>query len=178
MALLQVSFFSNTLGMSMQMNVILPQQDHNEKIPVLYLLHGMSDDHTAWIKNTAIERYVSDRNLAVIMPSTHLGWYTDMAHGNKYWTFISEELPKITQSFFKHLSDQREDNFVAGLSMGGYGALKMGLKASKGFQPLPHYPEPWMFLRFVYITKTPRKRSFGPMSSVMRNMSGAVIMIF
>jgi putative tributyrin esterase len=117
----------------MQMNVILPQQDHNEKIPVLYLLHGMSDDHTAWIKNTAIERYVSDRNLAVIMPSTHLGWYTDMAHGNKYWTFIAEELPKITHSFFKHLSDKREDNFVAGLSMGGYGALKMGLKASDKF---------------------------------------------
>lgn len=141
MALFQVSFYSHTLGMSMQMNVILPQQsqeDHsnatgNRKIPVLYLLHGMSDDHSTWLRQTAIERYVSDRYLAVIMPSTHLGWYTDMAHGNNYWTFISEELPNICQSFFKDLSDKREDNFVAGLSMGGYGALKLGLGASHRF---------------------------------------------
>ena len=141
MALFQVSFYSYTLGMSMQMNVILPQPSQEdqhsasdtEKIPVLYLLHGMSDDHSAWLRQTAIERYVRDRNLAVVMPSTHLGWYTDMIHGNKYWTFISEELPKICQGFFKNISDKREDNFVAGLSMGGYGALKMGFGASHRF---------------------------------------------
>jgi putative tributyrin esterase len=134
MALFQVSFFSHTLGMSMQMNVILPQQEHNnKKIPVLYLLHGRGDDHSIWLRQTSIERYVSEMNLAVVMPSVHLGYYTDMAHGNKYWTFISEELPKICQSFFKNLSDRREDNFVAGLSMGGYGALKMGLGAPEKF---------------------------------------------
>ena len=61
MALLNVSFFSDILGMNMQMNVILPQAvSSDKKIPVLYLLHGMSDDHCAWLKNTAIERYVSD----------------------------------------------------------------------------------------------------------------------
>lgn len=135
-ALFQVSFYSQTLGMSMQMNVICPQRNDvvsDKKIPVLYLLHGMSDDHSVWLRNTSIERYVSELNLAVIMPSTHLGWYTDMAHGNKYWTFISDELPKICHSFFKNLSQRREDNFVAGLSMGGYGAVKMGLGASNRF---------------------------------------------
>lgn len=133
MALLNVSFFSNTLGLSMQMNVILPQNQNSSNIPVLYLLHGMSDDHSAWLKNTAIERYVSEMNIAVIMPTTHLGWYTDMAHGNKYWTFISDELPKIVHTFFNNLSQRREDNFVAGLSMGGYGALKMGLGKPESF---------------------------------------------
>jgi putative tributyrin esterase len=140
MALFNVSFFSHTLGMSMQMNVILPQPDKDQvgfgsdkKIPVLYLLHGMSDDHSAWLRQTSIERYVSDRNIAVVMPSTHLGWYTDMAYGNKYWTFISEELPQICHTFFNNLSKQREDTFVAGLSMGGYGALKLGLGASQHF---------------------------------------------
>ena len=140
MALLNVNFFSEVIGMWMQMDVILPQQrqkqnavDGDKKIPVLYLLHGMSDDHTVWLRNTSIERYVNDLGIAVIMPSTHLGWYTDMAHGNKYWTFISDELPKICHAFFNNLSTRREDNFVAGISMGGYGAMKMGLAASESF---------------------------------------------
>lgn len=71
MALFQVSFFSQTLGMSMQMNVIYPQRNDvvsDKKIPVLYLLHGMSDDHSVWLRNTSIERYVSELNLAVVMP--------------------------------------------------------------------------------------------------------------
>jgi len=143
MALLHVNFFSDILGMCMQMDVILPQKTSGQigmegkgaegKIPTLYLLHGMSDDHTIWQRRTSIERYVSEMGIAVVMPSTHLGWYTDMAHGNRYWTFISEELPFICRSLFNNLSDQREDTFAAGLSMGGYGALKLGLGASETF---------------------------------------------
>jgi putative tributyrin esterase len=117
----------------MQMNVILPQNTSTSKLPVLYLLHGMSDDHSGWVRNTSIERYVNEMNLAVVMPTTHLGWYTDMAYGNKYWTFISDELPNVLHSFFNNLSQRREDNFVAGLSMGGYGALKLGLGKPESF---------------------------------------------
>jgi len=143
MALLHVNFFSDVLGMCMQMDVILPQKTSGQigmegqvkegKIPTLYLLHGMSDDHTIWQRRTSIERYVSEMGIAVIMPTTHLGWYTDMAHGNRYWTFISKELPEICKSLFNNLSDKREETFVAGLSMGGYGAIKMGLAASETF---------------------------------------------
>lgn len=143
MALLHVDFFSNVLGMCMQMDVILPQRTKgqigaegkgsNGKYPTLYLLHGMSDDSTVWQRRTSIERYVDDMGIAVVMPTTHLGWYTDMHHGLKYWTFISEELPEICQEFFPNMSTKREDNFVAGLSMGGYGAMKMGLRAADRF---------------------------------------------
>jgi putative tributyrin esterase len=98
----------------------------------LYLLHGMSDDHTIWQRRTSIERYASELGIAVIMPTTQLGWYTDMYHGLKWWTYISQELPEICRSFF-HLSDKREDNFAAGLSMGGYGAVKLGLAAGEKF---------------------------------------------
>ncbi|SHO50347.1 alpha/beta hydrolase [Anaerocolumna xylanovorans] len=143
MALLHVDFFSDVLGMCMQMDVILPQQTNGQigmegkgvpgKIPTLYLLHGMSDDHTIWQRRTSIERYVSDLGIAVVMPTTHLAWYTDMAWGNRYFAFISKELPEICRSFFANLSDRREDTFVAGLSMGGYGALKLGLSASETF---------------------------------------------
>jgi S-formylglutathione hydrolase FrmB len=65
-------------------------------------------------------------NLAVIMPSVHLSFYTDMAHGGKYWQFISEEVPAVVHDLFP-LSTKRADTFVAGLSMGGYGALKLAL---------------------------------------------------
>lgn len=137
MALLNVDFFSESIGMCMQMEVILPQRTKGQigltgmrkdgRIPVLYLLHGMSDDHTIWLRRTSIERYVSDMGIAVVMPTTHLGWYTDMAYGSRYWTYISEELPQICHSFFADLSDRREDTFAAGLSMGGYGAMKLAL---------------------------------------------------
>ncbi|MGF7142326.1 putative tributyrin esterase [Anaerotaenia torta] len=143
MALLHVNFFSEVLGMNMNMDVILPQRTRGQigmegsrrdgKYPVLYLLHGMSDDHTIWQRRTSIERYVSEMGIAVVMPAVHLSFYTDMKFGLKYWTFISQELPGICREFFPNISDRREDTFAAGLSMGGYGALKLGLCAPETF---------------------------------------------
>jgi S-formylglutathione hydrolase FrmB len=86
----------------------------------------MSDDHTIWQRRTSIERYVERLDLAVVMPAVQRSFYTDMAAGPRYWTFISEELPVVARSFFP-LSDMREENYVAGLSMGGYGAFKLAL---------------------------------------------------
>jgi S-formylglutathione hydrolase FrmB len=126
MALLHCNFFSDVLGLSCSMDVLLPEKRNSEGIPVLYLLHGRSDDHTAWVRRTAIERYVADLDLAVIMPDVHRSCYTDMARGWRYRTFVSEELPGICHGFFP-LSRKREDTFVAGLSMGGYGAFKLAL---------------------------------------------------
>ncbi|MHA0857146.1 alpha/beta hydrolase [Paenibacillus sp. CMAA1364] len=137
MALIQCNFYSEVLGLSTSMTVILPQQTKTQigmnsttlggKHPTLYLLHGMSDDDSTWVRRTSIERYVSELGLAVIMPRVDLSFYTDMVHGNRYWTFLNEELPEIARSFFP-LSAEREDNFVAGLSMGGYGAMKLALR--------------------------------------------------
>ncbi|RXZ80614.1 esterase family protein [Paenibacillaceae bacterium] len=142
MALINCNFFSDVLGLSTSMTVILPQQTQTqigmegkrraELHPTLYLLHGLSDDHTIWLRRTSIERYVASLGLAVVMPQVHRSFYTDMAYGGKYWTFISEELPAIAQSMF-HLSSAREDNFVAGLSMGGYGAFKLALRQPERF---------------------------------------------
>jgi putative tributyrin esterase len=93
----------------------------------------MSDDHTIWQRRTSIERYVSEMGIAVVMPTVHLSFYSDMKYGLKYWTFISQELPTICREFFPNMSDRREDTFAAGLSMGGYGALKLGLGASETY---------------------------------------------
>ncbi len=143
MALMHISFFSDVLSMTMNMDVIIPQFAKNQiglksvkndsKLKTLYLLHGMSDDHTIWQRRTSIERYVSELGIAVVMPTTHLGWYTNMAHGLKYFDFIAKELPEICRSFFPQMSNDPVDNFVAGLSMGGYGALKCALAAPENF---------------------------------------------
>ncbi|MCS7461441.1 esterase family protein [Paenibacillus doosanensis] len=142
MALIECNYFSEVLRLSTSMTVILPQQTKGQigmenirlmgKHPTLYLLHGMSDDHTIWIRRTSIERYVAPLGIAVVMPQVHRSSYADMVYGNNYWTFLSEELPELAQSFFP-LSKAREDNFVAGLSMGGYGALKWALRRPDRF---------------------------------------------
>ena len=139
MILNQVNFFSETLGLLSSMYVLLPKRTlaemQNKRTPkyrTLYLLHGHSDDHTAWQRYTSIERYAEDLNLAVVMPAVHLSFYNDMAHGGKYWQFISEEVPALARDMFS-ISSKREDNFVAGLSMGGYGAFKMALTHPERF---------------------------------------------
>jgi len=137
MALIRCDFFSEALGVSTSMTVILPQATETQigmtgraltgDHPTLYLLHGLSDDDTAWLRRTSIERYVSALGLAVVMPQVGRSFYIDSERGGDYWTFLSEELPEVARSFF-HLSDRREDTFVAGLSMGGYGAMKWALR--------------------------------------------------
>lgn len=137
MAFLQTQFFSKALGLSCSANVILPQagrRAQDREVPVVYLLHGLSDDHTIWMRRTSIERYAEALapEFAIIMPAVDRSFYTDMKHGNNYWTYVSRELPEILGSMLP-LSQKREDTFAAGLSMGGYGALKLALNHPERF---------------------------------------------
>ncbi|MBR5871443.1 MAG: hypothetical protein IKZ09_10445 [Clostridia bacterium] len=128
MALMHVKYQSMALyGLNISVDVILPQGE----VPprghrTVWLLHGMSDNETMWQRRTSIERYADAHNVAVIMPAVQLSCYADMAHGYPFYTFITEELPRIMREFFP-LSPAREDNYVVGLSMGGEGACKIGL---------------------------------------------------
>lgn len=134
MAWLHVHFNSEILRMPVPMEVLLPQHisggsrkvEHPGPYQTLYLLHGMNGDNTVWMRRTSIERYAEGLPLAIVMPAGHLGWYTDMVYGKDYFKFITEELPTICERMFP-LSSKREDRFIAGLSMGGYGAMKAGL---------------------------------------------------
>ncbi len=135
MALFECRFWSETLRLSSTMMVILPQRPRGapaRPYQTLYLLHGLSDDHTIWQRRTSIERYAEPLDLAVVMPAVDRSFYTDMAAGNRYWTYVSEELPALAQSFFP-LSAAREDTFAAGLSMGGYGAFRLALAHPERF---------------------------------------------
>lgn len=127
MSLFHTCFHSDALGLQCAANVILPDRPPTGRdLPCLWLLHGLSDDHTVWQRRTSIERYASAYPLAIVMPAVHRSFYADMEAGYRYWTFISEELPQLMRTYFR-LSAHREDNFVAGLSMGGYGAFKLAL---------------------------------------------------
>ncbi|MGI6183524.1 MAG: alpha/beta hydrolase [Candidatus Fimadaptatus sp.] len=136
MALIHANFFSEALGMCVSCDVVLPQRATRQigmaaaasegAHPTLWLLHGASDDHTIWQRRTSIERYAAPLGLAVVMPAVSLSSYANMAHGGRYFDYVAEELPRIMRSMFP-LSDKREDNYIAGLSMGGAGCMKIGL---------------------------------------------------
>jgi putative tributyrin esterase len=135
-AQLTCDFFSDALEVGTSMTVVLPQPTEGQigvdgggttgPPPLLYLLHGLSDDHTAWSRYSSIGRYAEAAGLAVVMPAVHRSFYADESHGHRYWEFVSEELPEVVRSFFR-VSARPEETFVAGLSMGGYGAVRLAL---------------------------------------------------
>ncbi|MBC1210528.1 esterase family protein [Listeria booriae] len=126
-------FFSAALGLRTSLQVFIPDQvDEDKPMRLLYLLHGLSDDDTAWLTNTSLVRYAENRNIAIVMPQVHRSFYTDMRIGNRYWTFLSEELPSLIHRWFR-LPTEPENTYVAGLSMGGFGALKWGLNYPEKF---------------------------------------------
>ena len=118
--------------MNTSLEVVLPDEGKLKDAPVIYLLHGLSDNCTGWTRYTAIERYARDKGAAVIMPEVQRSFYADMAFGPDYFTYVSKELPQLCAHFFG-LSARREKNFVMGLSMGGYGALKCALTNPKQY---------------------------------------------
>jgi S-formylglutathione hydrolase FrmB len=139
MALVSCDFFSEALEVSSSMTVILPQETRTQiglaggsDGGLLYLLHGLSDDHTIWQRRTSIERYAAPLGLAVVMPAVHRSFYADERHGHRYWTFLTEELPVLVDSFFR-IEAGPSNTYVAGLSMGGYGALKWALRQPERF---------------------------------------------
>lgn len=135
------TIFSRSLKMDVGISVILPQDSRKhrgveplapgitarKKVKTLFLLHGLGDNHTAWMNKTGIYRYAEEHDIAVIMPEVHRSFYQNMYYGHAFETFIVQELPQVVESMFQ-LSIAPEDTLIAGLSMGGYGALYLGLK--------------------------------------------------
>lgn len=140
MTCLECSFRSRALLVPTTIHVILPyppfdllSETHFEevyqigtKFKTLYLFHGACSDATMWLHAFNVEYWAEKYQVAIVMPSVGNSFYTDLVHGPAYWTYVSEELPRYVRSILP-LSPRREDNFVAGISMGGYGALKLVL---------------------------------------------------
>ena len=138
MAQVHCNLFSYSLGYPVDIEVILPsftscnmQLPHTHalpgKFPVLYLLHGQGNDYQAWLRYTSIARYAEERRIAVVTFSCHNKAYLNAPLGENFYDFLNEELPEFVENYFPVSADPKE-RYIAGLSMGGYGALLHGLQ--------------------------------------------------
>ncbi len=147
MAKFQCNFISYVLCRTVDVTVVVPSTTIPEtmaaggknlthkaagKYPVLYLLHGMGNNHAQWTGYTNAELYAEEHNIALVMPSGENKFYRDVPDGDAFFRFISDELPDFVKSYFP-ISEKPEDSYIAGLSMGGYGALMHGLTHPERF---------------------------------------------
>ncbi len=170
MAVIKMNFLSQALGMQTNVTICLPSYSFKDrmdgreevyvpgmKYQVLWLLHGGTGDDSDYLHFSNITRYADDNKLAVVMPADFNAGYTDDPNGAKYYAFVTEELPKMCRAIFP-FSDKREDNFVAGLSMGASGTMRCaldhpelygaalcmsgGMRGPKANNGIPHSPAP------------------------------------
>jgi len=128
MTLIRIDHISQSVGVNLPLNLILPDDftqggEPLEERKVLYLLHGLSDDASGWQRYTNVEIFAREHGLVVVMPSAGRSFYADMANGQAYFTYLTEELPAFLAATMR-LSHLREKTLIAGNSMGGYGAFK------------------------------------------------------
>ena len=121
-------FYSPALGKATSGDIIVPEiEGQNGPFPVLYLLHGLSDDHTIWQRRTSLERYVQALPLIVVMPNGGRGWYSDAFEGYAYQSAIINDLIGFVDRTLRTVPD-KSGRCIGGLSMGGYGAIKLAMK--------------------------------------------------
>lgn len=146
MAQIHCNFFSYSLGYGVDLTLLLPsmspcdmgderKRTHRikEKYPVLYLLHGYGNDYMSWNRFTSVERYAEERRIAVVTVSVGNKGYMNAAYGENYYDFIWKELPEFVKANFP-ISHRREDTYIAGASMGGYGAMAHALGHPESYQ--------------------------------------------
>ncbi|MDF7639753.1 alpha/beta hydrolase family protein [Lactobacillus sp. ESL0791] len=135
MALIHVDFKSGVLDKSTSLYAITPEPaklSEWDNFQILYLLHGVGDDHTKWIRRSNVEQWVKPYKLIVVSAQFEKSFYSNMVYGERYWDFLTEELPHVINRLFP-ISKDRVDHFVAGLSMGGFGAFKWALNYPEKF---------------------------------------------
>jgi putative tributyrin esterase len=139
MAFMHCNFYSQSLKTMTDIGVLIPSPQAGEeyfrpgvKFQTLYAFHGAYGGWSDWLYKSNIECWAQKYKLAVVMPSAGNSFYQDMCRGERYLTYVTEELIAFAQTVFP-LSTKREDNFTGGLSMGGYGALKVALTKPEQF---------------------------------------------
>ncbi|MGB4661452.1 MAG: alpha/beta hydrolase-fold protein [Mobilitalea sp.] len=146
MALIQTDFYSKTLSKVCNFNIILPNdiipemvtgnECYNRKMKTLYLLHGYSGSSKDWLLGTSVQEMAMKYNLAVVMPCGDNSFYLDgRGTGKAYCEYSGKELIEYTRETFG-LSDKKEDTFIGGYSMGGFGALHTGLRYPETFHKI------------------------------------------
>ena len=145
MAFLSGNFMSQCLARTVPFQAVIPTKTFQDVIgagdrsytdtkpfKTLYLLHGIGGSDIDWLIGTCLGLYAENANIAVIMPAGENGFYTDNTAVERYGEFVGQELVEATRAMF-NLSHKKEDTAIGGLSMGGYGALRNGLKYADTF---------------------------------------------
>ena len=134
-----VQLQSKLIGKVLPYSVVLPRgydliTSRQTRYPVLFLLHGWSGNYSSWVKSTGLTQYAAEQQLIIVTPEGGNGWYTDSATvaSDKYETYFLNELISDVDRHYRTIADRRGRG-VAGNSMGGYGALKFGLKHPEMF---------------------------------------------
>src|SRR6476469_4037203 len=128
MALATIHYYSHSLRKASSFNAVFPDSpDAPRPWSVYYLLHGLSDDHTTWMRRSCIERYTLGYPLMVVMPDGDRGWYTNAVEGGAYEDDLLNEVMGMIDKNFP-VKAERAGRAIGGLSMGGFGAVKLGLK--------------------------------------------------
>lgn len=139
MATFRGSIASDMLGMRTGITIDVPFDVDgisgvaDADMPIVYLLHGLSDNNATWTKYSNIERYADYRGFIVVMPEVQRSFYSDMVYGPKYFSYVADELPMRIKQLFG-IERPRGLTFAAGLSMGGYGAVKLALSRPERFR--------------------------------------------
>jgi S-formylglutathione hydrolase FrmB len=134
MAMMRCLFTSTTLMRRCSMNVFVPEMPHPDGkagFPVIYLLHGRSGDENSY-RDHGLRAIAEKYHFIVVTADAARSFYCDMVSGEKYWTFFTVELPRLMSVMYP-VRTERSQTFAAGISMGGYGALKMALNFPERF---------------------------------------------
>lgn len=146
MALIHYDYFSAVLNCATRITITLPDISRGplrgksldeiyrpgRKFPTLYLCHGGSGDSTTWYRNTQLELYLNEKNMMSVSIDAPETFYCDMVYGRPYFTYLTEEIPRLVQTLFPSSPD-RKDNFILGFSMGAHGAMKAALRCPERF---------------------------------------------
>ena len=167
---------SSVLHMDTTIGVILPQDVKlwekcytGKKPKTLILLHGLTDNWAAWLNRSRIANYAERHGVAVVMPEVQRSFYQDMVYGEAYFRFVSDELPRVTAELF-NVSIAPDDLMVAGLSMGGYGALRCGLTHPDRYRAIGAFSSAcWIE---PLLTQTPAEQDQGGLAPVVMGMFG------
>jgi putative tributyrin esterase len=177
MALLRIDHVPETVKVCLPLNIILPDPGSMGDLPVrrrkvLYLLHGLSDDATAWQRYTSIETVANTYGLVVVMPSVSRSFYLDQPNGQNYFSYLTEELPRYLADVFD-LSPRREDTLIAGNSMGGYGAFKAAFTYPERYAAAASFSGALSLAILSVQPDNPRNREFAYLFGDLAKMTGS-----
>jgi S-formylglutathione hydrolase FrmB len=177
MALIRMDHVPQTVQVNLPLYILLPDPGKMGSLPVrsrkvLYLLHGLSDDGSAWQRFTTVEPLAAAYGLVVVMPSVGRSFYTDQPNGQRYFSYLTEELPQYLEDVF-HLAPARENTLIAGNSMGGYGAFKTAFAYPERFAAAASFSGV-LSLEFIRaFPHDPRREEFATLFGDLEKLSGS-----